>query len=532
MVRPGPGLLRPGGVRLREAILMYNSSKSLLVFGLYVFLGALVFYPALRIGFLGDFAGDLYGCLGNRLNFAAYQWNFYLPALVIYNGLYKIFHLSPLPYQVVHLSLIIINAWLVYILAQGLKFKPWQCWVAGLMALFNSAGFEAYYWLSTIPKTLATSFGLIALIFLNRFRQQGALVWGWGYLIMVTLGLTMESTGLILPLLGLILDTYLRLWRVSGKGKATLLSGFRLHLWTFGVAGGFLLMRHLLGIKPYAENLPILKKVITFFRTILATFFHGLQDYLWLEVKGIPLTVGILIFLLAIILLSALHFKQGIDRKRFITLLLLWVAACLPHTVGSHFHSRYLYFPGVFAALVLADLMGSLRLRVYARNFTWLLISLIIIGYLSFDFTIFRQTLSSYLMATQIYDAGIKKITTYLPELPTGTRLVLVDFPDCIYRPYNVHQGLRNNYRVLVYRNALPYHLMLLYPRGDVNVTFLQLSPSNDGSFSPLGTPTNPEHLAELSAAPQNVICRYLPENPERFVIARGASTGAVSILK
>jgi hypothetical protein len=511
---------------------MYNSSKSLLVFGLYVFLGALVFYPALRIGFLGDFAGDLYGCLGNRLNFAAYQWNFYLPALVIYNGLYKIFHLSPLPYQVVHLSLIIINAWLVYILAQGLKFKPWQCWVAGLMALFNSAGFEAYYWLSTIPKTLATSFGLIALIFLNRFRQQGALVWGWGYLIMVTLGLAMESTGLILPLLGLILDTYLRLWRVSGKGKATLLSGFRLHLWTFGVAGGFLLMRHLLGIKPYAENLPILKKVITFFRTILATFFHGLQDYLWLEVKGIPLTVGILIFLLAIILLSALHFKQGIDRKRFITLLLLWVAACLPHTVGSHFHSRYLYFPGVFAALVLADLMGSLRLRVYARNFTWLLISLIIIGYLSFDFTIFRQTLSSYLMATQIYDAGIKKITTYLPELPTGTRLVLVDFPDCIYRPYNVHQGLRNNYRVLVYRNALPYHLMLLYPRGDVNVTFLQLSPSNDGSFSPLGTPTNPEHLAELSAAPQNVICRYLPENPERFVIARGASTGAVSILK
>jgi len=511
---------------------MYNSSKSLLVFGLYVFLGALVFYPALRIGFLGDFAGDLYGCLGNRLNFAAYQWNFYLPALMVYSVLYKIFHLSPLPYQVVHLSLIIINAWLVYILAQGLKFKPWQCWVAGLMALFNSAGFEAYYWLSTIPKTLATSFGLIALIFLNRFRQQGALVWGWGYLIMVTLGLAMESTGLILPLLGLILDTYLRLWRVSGKGKATLLSGFRLHLWTFGVAGGFLLMRHLLGIKPYAENLPILKKVITFFRTILATFFHGLQDYLWLEVKGIPLTVGILIFLLAIILLSALHFKQGIDRKRFITLLLLWVAACLPHTVGSHFHSRYLYFPGVFAALVLADLMGSLRLRVYARNFTWLLISLIIIGYLSFDFTIFRQTLSSYLMATQIYDAGIKKITTYLPELPTGTRLVLVDFPDCIYRPYNVHQGLRNNYRVLVYRNALPYHLMLLYPRGDVNVTFLQLSPSNDGSFSPLGTPTNPEHLAELSAAPQNVICRYLPENPERFVIARGASTGAVSILK
>ncbi|MBU4233524.1 MAG: hypothetical protein KKD99_05275 [Proteobacteria bacterium] len=370
------------------------------------------------------------------------------------------------------------------------------------------------------------------MIFLNRFRQQGALVWGWGYLTMVTLGFAMESTGLILPLLGLILDTYLRPWRVSGKEKATLLSGLRLHLWAFGVAGSFLLMRHLLGIKPYAENLPIFTKVITFFRSILATFFHGFQDYLWLEVKSIPVTVGILIFLLAIILLLTIHFKQGVDRKRFITLLLLWVAACLPHTIGSHFHSRYLYFPGIFAALVLADLMGSFRLRVYARNFTWLLISLTLIGYLAFDFYVFRQTLSSYLMATQIYDAGIKKIRTYLPEMPTGTRLVLVDFPDCIYLPYTVHQGLRNNYRVLVYRNALPFHLMLLYPGRNVTVTFLKLSPSNDGRFSPLGTPTNPEHLAKLLAAPQTVICRYLPENPEQFVIARGASTGAVSLLK
>ena len=511
---------------------MNNSSKSLLVFGLYLLSGALVFYPALRIGFLGDFAADLYGCQGNWLDFAAYQWNFYLPAMAIYYGLYKMFHLSPLPYQAVHLSLIIINAWLVYILAQGLKFKPWQGWIAGLMALFNSAGFEAYYWLSTIPKTLATSFGLIALIFLSRFRQPGALVWGWGYLIAVTLGLAIESTGLILPLLGLILDTYLRLWRGSGKGKETILSGLRLHLWTFGIAGSFLLMRQLLGIKLYAENLPIFDKVITFFRTILATFFHGLQDYLWLEVKGIPLTAGILILWLAIILLLALHVKQGIDRKRFIMLLLLWLAACLPHTIGSHFHSRYLYFPGVFAALVLADLLGSLRLRVYARNCTWALICLILCGYLAFDFYAFRQTLRSYLMASQIYDAGIKKITTYLPEMPTGTRLVLVDFPDCIYRPYNVHQGLRNNYRVLVYRNAFPHHLILLYPGGDVNVTFLKLSPAKDSSFSPLGTPSSPEHLAKLLASPQTVICRYLPENPEKFLIARKASTGDAPIWK
>jgi hypothetical protein len=135
-------------------------------------------------------------------------------------------------------------------------------------------------------------------------------------------------------------------------------------------------------------------------------------------------------------------------------------------------------------------------------------------------------------MASRIYDTGIKKIKTYLPEIPAGTRLVLVDFPDCIYRPYNVHQGLRNNYRVLVYRNALPYHLMLLYKTRDVNVTFLRLPSSNDGSFSPLGTPTKPEHLAELSAAPQNVICRYVPGHPEQFIIARGASTGDAAIWK
>ena len=508
---------------------MYNSSKSLLVLGVYFLLGALVFYPALRIGFLGDFAGDIYECKTDWLNFAAYQWNFYLPAMAIYYGLYKIFHLSPLPYQVVHLSLIIINAWLVYVLAQGLKFKPWQCWIAGLMALFNSAGFEAYYWLSTIPKSLTTSCGLIALIFLTRFRQQGALVWGWGYLTAVTLGIAIESTGLILPLLGLILDTYFRPWQVSGKEKATIFSGLRLHLWTFGVLGGFLLMRHFLGIKLSTKDLPIYKKVITFFRTILATFFHGLQDYIWLEFKDIRVTAGIL---LVIILLLALHLKQGIDRKRFIMLLLLWAAACLPHTIGANIQSRYLYFPGIFATLVLVDLMGLFRLRVYARNFTWLLISLTLIGYLAFDFYVFRQTLSSYLMASQIYDAGIKKIRTYLPEMPTGTRLVLVDFPDCINLPYEAHQGYRNKYHVLVYRNALPFHLILLYSKRNYIVTFLKLSPSDDGRFTPLGTLSSREHLAELLASPQTVICRYLPGNPEKFGIASGAAALDSPILK
>ncbi len=209
--------------------------------------------------------------------------------MALYYCLYKVFHLSPLPYQVFHLALIFINAWLVYILAQELKFESWQCWIAGLLGLFNSAAFETYFWLSTIPKVLATSFGLMALIFLCRLRQRRALVWAWGYLIMVTLGMAIESTGLILPLLGLLLDSYYRPWRGSGKEKASLFSGLKLHLWSFSITGIFLLIRHFLGIRPYAENLPLIKKFITLGRTLLSTFFHGLPDHLWLELKGIPL---------------------------------------------------------------------------------------------------------------------------------------------------------------------------------------------------------------------------------------------------
>lgn len=511
---------------------MLKSGKSLLALGLFVLLGALVFHPALRIGFLGDFAGDIFGCQNKWLNFAAYQWNFYVPAMIVYYGLYKIFHLSPLPYQVFHLALIFLNAWLVYLLAQRLKFEPWQCWIAGLLALFNSAAFETYFWLSAIPKVLATSFGLGALIFLSRFRQSRALAWGWGYIMMVTLGLTMESTGLILPLLGLLLDSYYRPWRVSEKEKVTPLSGLRLHVWTFSIAGIFLLIRHWLGIRPYAENLPLIKKFLTFGRTILSTFFQGFPDYLEFVVRGISLTSIILTLLLIITLILAWHVKQGPDRKRFVVLLLLWMGACLPHTIGAHFHSRYLYFPGVFAALVLVDLMGSLRLRLYARNCTWVLISLIIIGYLSVDLCVFRQSLSHYLDATRIYNAGIQKIRTDLPEMPPGARLILIDFPDNIHRPRNIHQDYQNTYRILVYRNALPYHLNLLYQSQNFTVTFLRLSPPNEDNPDPLGTPSSPEELAKLLASPQTVICRYLPGNPGNFVIARGSPTLDFPILK
>jgi len=511
---------------------VFNYSKSLLVLASFILLGALFFYPALRIGFLGDFAGDLYTSQGSWFNFAAYQWNFYLPIMALYYCLYKAFHLSPLPYQVLHLALIFINAWLVYLLAQELKFKSWQCWIAGLLALFNSAAFETYYWLSTIPKVLATSFGLIALIFLCRLRQRMALVWAWGYLIMVTLGMAIESTGLILPLLGLILDSHFWPWRESGKGKATLFEGLKLHLWSFSITGVFLLVRHFLGIKPYAENLPVIKKFLTFGRTILSTFSHGLSDHLWLELKGIPLTAAILILLLSTILLIAWYVKQGPDKSRFITLLLLWMGASLPHTIGAHFHSRYLYFPGVFAALVLADVMGSFRLHRWAHNGTRVAVSLVVIGYLSWDGYFFRQSLGHYIESSRIYDAGIKKIKTYLPKIPPGSRLILIDFPDNIFRPRNIPQGNPTRYRVLIYRNALPYHLILLYQNQNFTVTLVRLSPPNDDNPDPLGTPSSPEEVAKLAAAPQTMICRYLPGNPGDFVIVHNTFTHDSPIIK
>ncbi len=170
-----------------------------LVLSTYIIMGFLAFHSALRIGFLGDFAGDLYQSQNNWFNFAAYQWNFYVPAMALYYGLYKIFHLDPLPYHVLHLSLIIINAWLVYLLAKELKFEFWQCWIAGLLALFNSTASEAYFWLSTIPKILTTGFGLAALIFLTRLRQTRAPIWGWGYLIMVCTGISLEFSRINSP---------------------------------------------------------------------------------------------------------------------------------------------------------------------------------------------------------------------------------------------------------------------------------------------------------------------------------------------
>jgi hypothetical protein len=500
---------------------MSNFRKSLLALLAFMILGFLVFHSALMIGFLGDFAGDLWGSQNSWFNFAAYQWNFYVPAMVIYDGLYKAFGLSPLPYHVVHLSLIFLNAWLVFLLAQELEFESWQCWVAGLLALFNSAAFETYFWLSTIPKALATSFGLVALIWLSRFRQTRALIWGWGYLIMVAVGMSLESTGLILPLLGFCLDAYYRPWRIAAEDKKTLLSGLRLHFWSFGIAGIFLLIRHWLGIKPFVVSIPLTKKFLTLARSLFNTFFHGLPEGLRFVVKDINPVLVILTLVLCIALVWAWYVKRGPDRRRFVILLLLWVGACLPHTIGANFQSRYLYFPGVFAALVLGDLLGTLRLGLHSRKSAWLFIVLVLVGYLATDFRAFHQTLGSYMEGTRIYDAGIQQIKKDLPEMPGGTHLILIDFPDSIRRPRIGNQDQQDKYRVLVYRNALPYHLNLLYQNPNFSITLLKLSVPDDDNPDPLGNPASPEQLAKLLALPQTVAYRYLPGHPGNFVLTR-----------
>jgi hypothetical protein len=497
----------------------HNSGLALFT---YMIMGFLVFHSALRIGFLGDFAGDLYQSQNNWFNFPAYQWNFYVPAMAIYYGLYKIFHLYPLPYHVLHLSLIFINAWLVYLLAKELKFEVWQCWLAGLLALFNSTAFEAYFWLSTIPKTLTTGFGLVALIFLARLRQTRASIWGWGYLIMICAGMSLESVGLILPLMGLCLDTYYRPWRVTGTAKASPISGLRLHFWSFGIAGIFLIIRHFLGIKPYVINMPLIQKLFTLTSTIYSTIFHGLSEPSFFSVNGSNPVAIILSLVLLPLLMWTYYVKQGPDRRRFVALLLLWIGACLPHTVGANFQSRYLYFPGIFAALVLVDFLGALKTRFYTRKSAWLFISFVIAGYLITDLHAFHQSLSYYMDATRIYDAGIKKITTELPQIPPGARLVLIDFPDSIKRPRITQHGQLGRHRILVYRNGIACHLSLLYTNSNLSVTLLKLSnPNDDDNPDPLGSPASPVQLAKLLAAPHTTAFRYLPENPENFVIIR-----------
>jgi hypothetical protein len=164
-------------------------------------------------------------------------------------------------------------------------------------------------------------------------------------------------------------------------------------------------------------------------------------------------------------------------------------------------------------------MMGSFRLRRWAHWGSGVAVALAVTGFLVWDGYFFRKSLSHYMEASSIYDAGIEKIKTHLPDIPPGSRLILIDFPDKILRPRNTLQENPTRYRILVYRNALPYHLFLLYKNQNFTVTLVRLSPPNGDNPEPMGTPSSPDEVAKLAAGSQNMICRYLPGNPGDFVI-------------
>jgi hypothetical protein len=103
-------------------------------------------------------------------------------------------------------------------------------------------------------------------------------------------------------------------------------------------------------------------------RTISSTLFHGLSEpTIFPVINSTPVSI-ILSLVVLTLLMWTYYVKKGPDRRRFVALLLLWIGACLPHTIGANFQSRYLYFPGIFAALVLTDFFGALRERLSARS--------------------------------------------------------------------------------------------------------------------------------------------------------------------
>ncbi len=483
--------------------------KNLAPFLVYFLLGAIIFHRGLNIGFLSDFAGDLRQSQGDWFNFSAYHWNFYLPALIIYDGLFQLFHLDPRGYQAFHFSLIFINAGLVYLLAQALEMEPWQCWVAGLLSLFNAAASEAYFWLSTIPKAASICLGLMALNCLVRLRRTGSSAWGWGYLILLPLAVMMESTGLILPLMGVFLEVYCRRrWQAPRKPPLRF-QGWGIHLWSFSFTGIFLLVRHVLHIQSYVVKLPWWGKLATLARTLVGTFFRGTADQLY-AIFGGPFAIILLLFLL-LLLFWAWRLKTRPERGLLVLLLLLWVGSCLPHTIGANACSRYFYFPGIFAALVTADVLAVLVRRSGKPHFLW--IFLVVTLLIAPDLRALNQSMDSYLRYTRLYDAGISEIRSCLPEMPAGTRLVLIDFPDYLYS----QQLPPLRYAIMIYRNALPAHLVLLYRQNNFKVSMVRLAAPSADNPEPMGKPADPGEFSELLAAPKTVAFRYFPERGGSF---------------
>ncbi|RJR32607.1 MAG: hypothetical protein C4567_18195 [Deltaproteobacteria bacterium] len=490
--------------------------KTLLPLGVYLILAALVFHRDLSVGFLCDdvYAIDL--SLRPWLSYEEGSYQFLGPAFAVNYTLFRLFHLNPLPYHVFHLFWVVVNAALTKALAETLGLKPWQAWAAGLLALFNSVAAEAIFWYAVFPTVMMTTSVLMGLLCLARFRLTGSGIWKWAYLGLALFAPLMESKGVILPLLGYLLD---RWWGVpdASTWKSRIFSGWRLHFAAFGVMGSTLLLRAGLGIRSYVIDMPPYEKFKTFMATLVNTFFHGVDDHISPFLGGIPYVpvyYALLLVLLAL-LLWALIISPAAERRRLSILILAWWAASLPHTLAANVQPRYFYLPGVFAALVLVELWESFSRKARNPRMAYVLVGLILSGYLAMDLRGFRYSLDSYQEASRIYDAGIRFIKERAPVLTPDTRLLLIDFPDYIYS----RQGQRRirKYYALLYRNALPSHLRLLYAAEKLDVSLVRLSaPSRDNPV-PLGKPATPAEVKEMLAQPRTLAIQYLP-NPPRFV--------------
>ena len=428
--------------------------------------------------------------------------------------------MNPLPYHALLLALCLINACLVYLWAELLEFKSWQAFVAGLYVLFMAVASEVYFWISCTGNAMMTGTVLLALIFLTQFRRKKGPAWGLGYLALVSLAPLIESKGVILPLLGLFLDIYLLSRPAEDRPGPSLLTGWKVHILAFSVDGLVMLGRRLAGVQSYVIKLPLEVKFRTLKATTINNFFHGLDDHLWYFLKKTPALFdrlpSLLWWLMLILIGLTLIIQRGTARRRFLALTLMWLGACLPHVLAANLQFRYLYLPGVFAAFVVVDLWSSLSLRLLRTRAAYVLIALVLAGYVCMDLRGLHTALGSYREASQIYDAGIKHLQKECPTLGPDSHLVLVDFPFLLWSRQGSPRKFYLNYYIYPY-SFLPYHLKLLYNVEQIDLTFYRLSPPSTEIFMPLGDPISDEKIAEMQATPGTTVVRYLPES-QQFV--------------
>ena len=502
------------------------------VWACYLVLGLIVFHGALSLGLWGDDPQFIWISQRDWLNAQQYHetlYQFFLHIYAICSGLYKVFNLNPLSYHALLLALCLINACLVYLWGEILGFPPWQAFVAGLFVLFNAAASEVYFWFSCINNVMVTGTVVAALIFLTQFRLKRSPAWGLGYLVLVLFAPLVESKGVILPLLGLLLDIYLLSLPTADLPKSFLPDGWKLQIVAFSLDGLVILARRLMGIGHSVIQLPLEVKFRTLKATVINNFFHGLDDHLWYFLKKDPALwerlPSILWWLMLVMIGLTFAIQRGPSRRRFLALTLMWLGACLPHVLAANLQFRYLYLPGVFAAFVVVDLWGSLSFRLLRARGAYLLITLVMAGFLSLDLRGLQISLGSYREASRIYDAGLKYLQKECPTLAPGSRLVLIDFPFLLWSRQGSPRKFYLNYYIYLYP-FLPYHLMLLYNVDQIDVTFYRLSPPATELFMPMGDPVTAERIAEIRARPGTTVLRYRPESRRFVTVKDGVDDG------